>query len=108
MKPNSTMTKTANTPATASAHRKVFERMTWARSTGFRPADFPLNVSGGALLAFIWSLWSGSENEAGPAHIVDHGRFARPVHLVAQLAHMHVNQIRRWNEFIVPDFLQKH
>src|SRR6185369_4592291 len=56
-----------------------------AEQTGIlNAAGVPLNVSGSALLASISFSRSGSENEAGPTDIVDHWRFARPVHLVAQ------------------------
>ena len=53
-------------------------------------------------------LKSGAKDEAGAANIVDHGNFAGSVDLVTQPPHMNINQVRRRNEFVVPDFLQKH
>src|ERR1700693_5718951 len=102
------MTKTAKTAATASVQWKVFEPMNCGRRIGSCRPDIPPDVNSSASLPAISALWSGAKNEAGAADIMDHRRFARSVHLVAQPAHMHVHQVRRWDELIVPDLLQKH
>src|ERR1700722_14535045 len=102
------MTKTAKTAATASVQWKVFECMNCGRRIGSCRPDILPDVNSSASLPAIRALWSGAKNEAGAADIMDHGSFARPVHLVAEPAHMHVHQVRRRNELIVPDLLQKH
>ena len=54
------------------------------------------------------TLWSGTKDEAGAANIVDHGNFAGSVDLADAAAPYDINQVRRRNEFVVPDFLEKH
>src|SRR6202035_4495492 len=102
------MTKTAKTAATASVQWKVFECTNCGRRSGSCRPDILPDVNSSASLPAIRALWSGAKNEAGAADIMDHGSFARPVHLVAEPAHMDVHQVRRRNELIVPDLLQKH
>src|ERR1700733_3940855 len=102
------MTKTAKTAATASVQWKVVEGMNFGCPISSGRPDILPDVNSSASLPAIGALWSGAKNEAGAADIMDHGSFARPVHLVAEPAQMHVHQVHRRNELIVPDLLQKH
>src|ERR1700722_4499693 len=102
------MTKTASTPDTTRAQRKVFERMNNSRVIESCCPDILLDGNDSVSRPAIRVLWAGAKNEAGAADIVDHGGFARAVHLVAQAAHMDVDQIGCRNEFIFPDLLKKH
>src|SRR6266404_597290 len=49
-----------------------------------------------------------AKNEPGAADIVDHRGFVGPVHFMTQPAHMHVHEVGRRHEFVVPDLLQQH
>src|ERR1700681_3164753 len=49
-----------------------------------------------------------TKNKSGAANIVDHWWFAWSIHLVSQPAHVDVDQVRRGNEFVIPDLLQQH
>src|SRR5689334_6279521 len=104
MKPNSAIMKTARTPATASAQRKLFDRMNCHRPEFGCPCmtstaidRIQRNMSGGR-----------TKDESGAANILDHRRLVRSVHLMTQAAHMHVDQVCRRDEFVVPDFLEQH
>src|SRR6202035_2760919 len=81
MTPNSTITYTASMLATASDQRNVVVRVNSGR---------------------------GTEDESGPADIVDHRRLVRRVDLVAQAAHVHVHEIGLRNELVLPHFLEEH
>src|ERR1700759_351370 len=108
MNPNSTVTKAASTPATASVQRNVVERM----NCGWRIAsccpDLLPDVPAAKSRPATRILSSGAEYETRAADIVNHGGFAGTVHLVAQASHVDVDEVGRRNELVIPHFLQKH
>jgi AcrB/AcrD/AcrF family len=83
MKPNSTIMNTANTAATAEAHRKVFERMSWSWRTDFAGCSGLISIAIPALAAPIVA----PEKKAGASDIVDHLCFPGTIDLVPQSAH---------------------
>src|SRR6516165_11849131 len=81
MKPNISRMQRMNAPDTASVQRNV---VLWVNS-GRR-----------------------TENETLTTYAVNHWGLVRGVDFSPQPAHVHVNEIALWHEFIVPDFLEKH
>src|SRR5882672_9102778 len=108
MNPNNTMTKTASTPATARAQRKVVERTNCGWRIGSRCPNVLLDVTSAKSPPAIRTLRSRAKDETGAADIVNHGGLAGTVHLVAQAPHVYVDKVGRRNELVVPDLLQKH
>lgn len=56
----------------------------------------------------VWTSSGLAEYESDAADIVNHWRLAGTVNLVAQAVHMHVDQVRRGNEAVVPNVLEQH
>src|SRR6516165_9713353 len=81
MKPNSATRNTANMPATATVQRNVVLRM---KSSG------------------------RMEDETQAPHIVDHRRLGWLIDLTSQPAHMHIDQVRLRDEFVIKDVFQQH
>src|ERR1700730_11016972 len=81
MTPNNRRTYTAKTPATKSVQRKVTVRTKSGR---------------------------GTEDKSHAADAVDHRRFMLGIDLVAQPAHMHVDEVGLRDEFVFPHLFEQH
>src|SRR4030081_729485 len=81
MTPNKRRTYTAKRPATKSVPRNVTVRTKSGR---------------------------GTENESHAADAMDHRRLVLIVDLVAQPAHMHVDEVGLWDEFVFPYLFEQH
>src|SRR6267142_6401468 len=80
-KPNIKIVQIANPPDTTSVQRNVVVRLNSGRRT---------------------------DDKAFAAHVVNHGWFARPIHLAPQPAHVNVDQIALRDKLVVPNFLEEH